>query len=68
MEKSMSAISSKSSHLAFAKACGADGLRCDRRGEIRPAIAAALRSPRAALVETIVDAEEKPAEPDELKV
>jgi pyruvate dehydrogenase (quinone) len=54
--------------VAFAKACGADGFRCAAPGEIRPAIAAALRSPRAALVEAVVDAEEKPAKPDELRV
>jgi pyruvate dehydrogenase (quinone) len=48
--------------------CGADGFRCALPGEIRPAIAAAPRSPRAALVEAVVDAEEKPARPDELKV
>jgi pyruvate dehydrogenase (quinone) len=54
--------------VAFAKACGADGFRCARPGEVRPAIAAALRSPRAALVEAVVDADEKPAKPDELRV
>ena len=54
--------------VAFAKACGADGFRCASPGEIRPAIAAALRSPRAALVEAVVDAEEKPSKPDELRV
>jgi pyruvate dehydrogenase (quinone) len=54
--------------VAFARACGADGYRCGRPEEIRPAIQAALRSPRAALVEALVDAEEKPANPDELRV
>ena len=34
--------------VAFARACGADGYRCERPEEIRPAIQAALRSPRAA--------------------
>jgi thiamine pyrophosphate-dependent acetolactate synthase large subunit-like protein len=33
-----------------------------------PAIQAALNSPRPALVEAIVDPEEKPTDPDELKV
>jgi pyruvate dehydrogenase (quinone)/pyruvate decarboxylase len=46
--------------VAFAKACGADGFRCDRA----TAIKAALDSPGVALVEAVVDAEE----PDELKV
>jgi pyruvate dehydrogenase (quinone) len=54
--------------VAFAKACGADGFRCERPEEVRPAIEAALRSPKAALVEAVVDANEKPADPGELRV
>jgi pyruvate dehydrogenase (quinone)/pyruvate decarboxylase len=54
--------------VAFARACGADGYRCERPEEIRPAIQAALRSPKPALVEAIVDPEEKPADPDELRI
>jgi pyruvate dehydrogenase (quinone)/pyruvate decarboxylase len=54
--------------VAFAKACGADAFRCEKPDEIRPAIRAALNSPRPALVEAMVDAEEKPTKPDELKV
>ena len=54
--------------VAFARACGADGYRCERAEELRPAIQAALRSPRPALVEAVVDANEKPANPDELRV
>jgi pyruvate dehydrogenase (quinone)/pyruvate decarboxylase len=53
--------------VAFAKACGADGWRCTRPEEVRPAIEAALRSPRPALVEAVVDAEEKPQKPAELR-
>jgi pyruvate dehydrogenase (quinone)/pyruvate decarboxylase len=53
--------------VAFAKSCGADGFRCEQPAEIGPAIESALRSPRAALVEAVVDADEKPARPDELK-
>jgi pyruvate dehydrogenase (quinone)/pyruvate decarboxylase len=53
--------------VAFAKACGADGFRCERPEEIRPAIQAAFNSPKAALVEAVVDPEEKPAKPDELR-
>ena len=53
--------------VAFARACGADGFRCERPDQVRGAIQAALRSPRAALVEAVVDAEEKPAKPDELR-
>jgi pyruvate dehydrogenase (quinone) len=54
--------------VAFARACGAEGYRCERPEEVRPAIQAALSSPRPALVEAIVDSEEKPTDLDELKV
>jgi len=54
--------------VAFAKACGAAGFRCERPEEVRGAIQAALNSPGPAIVEALVDAEEKPAKPDELKV
>ena len=53
--------------VAFAKACGADGFRCERPEEVRSAIQAALNSPSAAIVEALVDADEKPAKPGELK-
>ena len=52
---------------AFAKACGAEGFRCERPEEVRTAIQAALNSPGPAIVEAVVDAEEKPAKPDELR-
>ena len=54
--------------VIFARACGADAFHCERPEEVRPAISAALRSPKAALVEAIVDANEKPTRPDELRV
>lgn len=54
--------------VAFAKACGAEGYRCERPEEVRPAIRTALSSPGAAIVEAVVDADEKPNKPDELKV
>lgn len=54
--------------VGFAHACGADGYRCEEPQEIRPAIEAALRSPRPAVVEAIVDPDEKPANPDELRI
>jgi pyruvate dehydrogenase (quinone) len=54
--------------VAFARACGADGYRCERPEEVRPAIQGARRSPRPALVEAVVDADEKPADPDELRI
>ncbi|MFL6605000.1 MAG: thiamine pyrophosphate-dependent enzyme [Steroidobacteraceae bacterium] len=53
--------------VAFAHACGADGFRCQRPDEVRPAISAALRSPKPALVEAVVDVNERPTRPDELK-
>jgi pyruvate dehydrogenase (quinone) len=53
--------------VAFAKACGAEGFRCERPEEVRSAIQAALNSPGVAVVEAVVDAEEKPAKPDELR-
>jgi Thiamine pyrophosphate enzyme, C-terminal TPP binding domain len=53
--------------LAFAKACGADGFRCERPEEVRSAIQAALNSPGPAIVEAIVDAEEKPEKPNRQK-
>lgn len=53
--------------VAFANACGGDGFRCANAGEVRPSIEAALRSSRAALVEAIVDPDEAPLKPDELK-
>jgi pyruvate dehydrogenase (quinone) len=54
--------------VAFARACGAEGYRCERPEEVRPAIQAALRSPKTALVEAVVDPEEKPADPDEVRI
>jgi pyruvate dehydrogenase (quinone) len=53
--------------VAFAKACGADAFRCTRPDEIRPAIQAALSSSKPALVEALVDADEKPTRPNDLK-
>src|SRR6204780_356690 len=53
--------------VAFAQACGADGFRCERPEEVHSAIQAALNSPGAAIVEALVDADEKPEKPGELK-
>jgi pyruvate dehydrogenase (quinone) len=54
--------------VSFAKACGADGFRCGHPGEVRAAIQSTLRSPRTAVLEVLVDANEKPALPSELTV
>ena len=53
--------------VAFAKACGAGGFRCEKPEEVKSAIQSALNSPGVAVVEAVVDAEEKPAKPGELK-
>ncbi|MBV9567074.1 MAG: pyruvate oxidase, partial [Hyphomicrobiales bacterium] len=53
--------------VSFAKACGADAFQCSHPREVRPAIQSALSSPRAAIVEAVVGANEKPAKPDELR-
>jgi pyruvate dehydrogenase (quinone)/pyruvate decarboxylase len=53
--------------VAFARACGAEGFRCTKPEDVRPAIQAALSSAGPALVEAVVDANEKPAKPDELR-
>ena len=54
--------------VAFAKACGAEGFRCERPEEVKSAVRAAFASPGPALVEAIVDAEEKPTKPQDLRV
>jgi pyruvate dehydrogenase (quinone) len=54
--------------VAFAKACDADGFRCATPAEVRPALTAALQSSRAAVVEAVVDPEERPAKPEEVRV
>jgi len=54
--------------VAYAKACGADGFRCGKPAEVRPAIGAFLHSTRPAVLEIEVDPDEKPAMPQELKV
>jgi pyruvate dehydrogenase (quinone)/pyruvate decarboxylase len=48
--------------VAFARACGAEGFRCTRPEEVRPAIQAALSSRKPALVEAVVDADETAGE------
>jgi pyruvate dehydrogenase (quinone) len=53
--------------VSFAKACGAEAFHCERPDDIKPAIRAALSSPKPALVEAVVDADERPTKPDELK-
>jgi pyruvate dehydrogenase (quinone) len=53
--------------VAFAKACGADAYRCEHPDEVVPAIKAALDSPITALVEAVVDPNERPTKPGQLK-
>jgi pyruvate dehydrogenase (quinone)/pyruvate decarboxylase len=56
----MDAILPRQRFVAFARACGADAFRCERPDEVRPAISPVLNSSKPALVEAVVDAEEKP--------
>ncbi len=53
--------------VAFAKACGADGFHCVHPNEVKAAIHSTLQSPRAAVLEVMVDPDEKPALPSELE-
>lgn len=53
--------------VAFARACGAEGFRCEKPGEVGPAIQAALRSTKPAVIEAVVDANEPPAMPRQLR-
>jgi pyruvate dehydrogenase (quinone) len=53
--------------VAFAKACGAEGYRCSRPEEVKPALEAALKSAGPALVEAVVDPDEKPEKPAQVK-
>ena len=53
--------------VAFAKACGADAYRCERPEEVVPAIKGALESRGTALVEAIVEPNERPTKPGQLK-
>src|SRR5580693_2753441 len=53
--------------VAFAKACGADGFRCATPAEVRPALTTALQSPKTAIVEAVVDPDEPPAKPEEIR-
>jgi pyruvate dehydrogenase (quinone)/pyruvate decarboxylase len=53
---------------AFARSCGAAGFRCSAPAEVKDAIRQTLQSPGPAVLEATVDANEKPALPEELKV
>jgi pyruvate dehydrogenase (quinone) len=54
--------------VAFARSCGADGFRCSTPREVTAAIRATLQSPRPAVLEAVVDPNEKPAMPEELRL
>ena len=56
----MAAICLQSTSWRFGKACSAKAFHCERPDEIRPAIRSALSSPGPALVEAVVDPDEKP--------
>ncbi|CAN5815366.1 thiamine pyrophosphate-binding protein [soil metagenome] len=44
----------------FAEACGGEGYRCEKPEEVRPALEAAFRSKKAAIIEATVDPYEPP--------
>jgi len=46
--------------VAFAKAWGAEGYRCERAEDVRSVIHAALSAPGTVLVEAVVDATRSP--------
>ncbi|HTI06485.1 MAG TPA: thiamine pyrophosphate-dependent enzyme [Gemmatimonadales bacterium] len=46
--------------VKFAEACGGVGFRCENPAEVRPALEAALRSGRPAILEAVVDPYEPP--------
>jgi pyruvate dehydrogenase (quinone)/pyruvate decarboxylase len=52
----------------FAKSCGADGFRCTAPEEVQAAIRQTLESRGPAVLEAVVDANEKPALPLELSL
>jgi len=47
--------------------CGCDLGRCATPAEVRPALTSALRSPKAAIVEAVVDPDEPTAKPEEVR-
>jgi pyruvate dehydrogenase (quinone) len=53
---------------AYARACGATGFHCAAPDELGAAVRAFLSSPGPAILDATVDANEKPALPDELRV
>ena len=52
--------------VAFAKACGADGVRCANPAELESGIQAALHSPRPMLVHALVDSAEPTLKPEQV--
>jgi pyruvate dehydrogenase (quinone)/pyruvate decarboxylase len=53
---------------AYAQACGAAGFQCTTPDELGAAVHSFLSSPGPPILDAVVDADEKPALPDELKV
>lgn len=47
----------------FAESCGAQGFRCRTSAELATAVRSFLRSPGPAILEALVDADERPAKP-----
>lgn len=53
--------------VAFAKACGAQGFRCETPNQIKPAMLAAFSTPGPAIIEAIVDKNEPTLQPMKLE-
>jgi pyruvate dehydrogenase (quinone) len=53
--------------VAVAKACGVAGFHVETSADLRPAIEATLRDPGPAVIEVVVDPNERPAMPDKLQ-
>jgi TPP-dependent trihydroxycyclohexane-1,2-dione (THcHDO) dehydratase len=47
--------------VGFARACGSEGFHCEKPTELRSALRAAFSSRKSAIVEAVVDAQEKPS-------
>jgi pyruvate dehydrogenase (quinone) len=54
--------------LQFAQSCGAEGYRCANPEKVEPALRAALGSRRPAVIEAVLDPNEPPAMPHQLRV
>jgi len=52
--------------VKIAEACGAEGYRCTKKGEVVPILKKALATARPAVVEVMVDPDQAPSSPDHI--